>query len=149
MNNIKDCQWNKILRNQIHAWSREQYLSHRGLNIRVSDCATQISFYSCHGIVMDNINGNEISVIDTWLETNMARKYTWLKDLSQVLWKGNISCLWVHVGASLDVGDKSNILMTVTFQNVVQNSCNAPAGGPTLRFRIGHIDQRLGLLCTP
>jgi hypothetical protein len=74
---------------------------------------------------MENINGNEISVIDTWLETNMARKYTWLKKLLQVLWKGNILCLRVHAGASLDVGEKSNIFRNDTFQNIVQNSYNA------------------------
>jgi hypothetical protein len=73
---------------------------------------------------MDNINDNEIFVIDTWLETNMIRKYTWLKDLSQVLWKKNISYLRVHTGGSLDVGEKSNIFQIITFQNVVQNSCN-------------------------
>jgi hypothetical protein len=33
--------------------------------------------------------------------------------------------MWVHVGASLNVGEKSNIFRSVAFQNVVQNSCNA------------------------
>jgi hypothetical protein len=81
--------------------------------------------YSRQGIVVDNINGKEIPVIDTWLETNMARKYTWLKYLSQVLRKGNISCMRVHAGISLNVGEKSNTFRSVTFQNIVQNSCNA------------------------
>jgi hypothetical protein len=48
----------------IHAWSREQYLSHRGLYRCLSDCAATLSFYSRQGIAMDNINLNKISVID-------------------------------------------------------------------------------------
>jgi hypothetical protein len=42
-----------------------------------------------------------------------------------VLWKGIISCLWVHADARLDVGEKSIIFRSVTFQNLVHNSCNA------------------------
>jgi hypothetical protein len=41
-----------------------------------------------------------------------------------VLWKGIISCLWVHADARLDVGEKSIIFRSVTFQNLVHNSCN-------------------------
>jgi hypothetical protein len=36
-----------------------------------------------------------------------------------------ISCLRVHAGARLDVAEKSIIFRSVTFQNLVQNSCNA------------------------
>jgi hypothetical protein len=36
-----------------------------------------------------------------------------------------ISCLCVHVGARLDVGEKRIIFVSVTFQNLVHNSCNA------------------------
>jgi hypothetical protein len=35
-----------------------------------------------------------------------------------------ISCLQVHVGPRLDVGEKNIIFKSVTFQNLVQNSCN-------------------------
>jgi hypothetical protein len=41
-----------------------------------------------------------------------------------VLWKEIIICLWIHAGARLDVGEKRIILNNVTFQNLVQNSCN-------------------------
>jgi hypothetical protein len=39
--------------------------------------------------------------------------------------KGIISCLQVHAGARLDVGEKRIIFWSVTFQNLVHNSCNA------------------------
>jgi hypothetical protein len=42
-----------------------------------------------------------------------------------VLWKGIISYLWVHVGARLNVGEKSIIFRSVTFQILVHNSYNA------------------------
>jgi hypothetical protein len=35
------------------------------------------------------------------------------------------SCLWVHVGTRLDIGEKNIIFRSITFQNVVQNSSNA------------------------
>jgi hypothetical protein len=57
----------------------------------------------------------------------MARKYPWLKDekfIINTLLKGINSCLWVHVGARLDVGEKRIIFRSVTLQNLVQNSCN-------------------------
>jgi hypothetical protein len=38
--------------------------------------------------------------------------------------KGIISCLRVHAGARLDVGEKRIIFGSVTFQNLVHNSCN-------------------------
>jgi hypothetical protein len=38
--------------------------------------------------------------------------------------KGIISCLWVHADARLDVGEKSIIFRSVTFQNLVHNSYN-------------------------
>jgi hypothetical protein len=38
--------------------------------------------------------------------------------------------LWVHADARLDVGEKMIIFRSVTFQNLVHNSCNAPIGGP-------------------
>jgi hypothetical protein len=38
--------------------------------------------------------------------------------------QGIMSCLRVHVGASLDVGEKSIIFNIVTFQKLVQNSYN-------------------------
>jgi hypothetical protein len=72
--------------------------------------------------------------------TEIARKYPWLKDdLHQTwqgniihwmscrrrLWKGIISYLQVHTGARLDTGEKRIIFRSVTFQNLVQNSCNA------------------------
>jgi hypothetical protein len=70
-----------------------QYLSRWGLNICVSDSAIGIIFYSHQGIDVDNImernnlligdkHGKEISMIERWLDANMVRKYTWLKDLS-------------------------------------------------------------------
>jgi hypothetical protein len=40
------------------------------------------------------------------------------------LWMGINSCLRVHAGARLDVGEKRIIFRNVTFQNLVQNSCN-------------------------
>jgi hypothetical protein len=56
-----------------------------------------------------------------------VRKYPGLKDERYVineLRKGIISCLRIHAGARLDVGEKSIIFRSVTFQNLVQNSCN-------------------------
>jgi hypothetical protein len=38
---------------------------------------------------MDNINDKEISVIERLFETNMARKYNSLNDLSQVFMEGD------------------------------------------------------------
>jgi hypothetical protein len=38
--------------------------------------------------------------------------------------KGIISYLWVHAGVRLDVGEKSIIFRSVTFQNIVQKSYN-------------------------
>jgi hypothetical protein len=38
--------------------------------------------------------------------------------------KGIISCLRVHADARLDVGEKSIIFRSVTFQNLVHNSYN-------------------------
>jgi hypothetical protein len=42
-----------------------------------------------------------------------------------VLWKGIIPNLWVHVGTRLDMGEESIIFRSVTFQNLVHNSYNA------------------------
>jgi hypothetical protein len=42
-----------------------------------------------------------------------------------ILWKGIISYLWVHAGARLNVGEKSIIFRSVTFQILVHNSYNA------------------------
>jgi hypothetical protein len=91
-NNINGCQRNKTLRNHIYAQSREQYLSWWGLNRLVSDSAREIGFYRHQGIDIDtvteinnlligHIHDKEISVIERWLDINMARKYTWLKDV--------------------------------------------------------------------
>jgi hypothetical protein len=58
----------------------------------------------------------------------MVKKYPGLKDerfIVNALWKGINSCLHVHVGARLDVCEKRIIFRSVTFQNLVQNSCNA------------------------
>jgi hypothetical protein len=38
--------------------------------------------------------------------------------------KGIISCLWVHADTRLDVGEKRIIFGSITFQNLVYNSCN-------------------------
>jgi hypothetical protein len=54
----------------------------------------------------------------------MARKYTWLKDLSQVIMEGNYHMFMGTHGARLDMSEKSIIFSSVTFQNIVQNSCN-------------------------
>jgi hypothetical protein len=54
--------------------------------------------------------GKEISVIERFA--------------INVLWKGIISCLWVHAGARFDVGEKRIIFRSITFQNLVHNSCN-------------------------
>jgi hypothetical protein len=94
-NNIKDCQRNKTLRNNLHAQSWEQYLSRWGLNICVSDSPTGIGFYSHQeidvGKVMERNNllighkhGKETSMIERWFDINMARKYTSLKDMSSM-----------------------------------------------------------------
>jgi hypothetical protein len=42
-----------------------------------------------------------------------------------VLWKGIIPNLWVHVGTRLDMGEESIIFRSVTFQILVHNSYNA------------------------
>jgi small basic protein len=84
-------------------------------------------------------------VLDSELETNMVNKLdldklerkNYIKHkygkeifvierfIINVLWKGIISYLWVHMGARLNVGEKSIILRSVTFQNLVHNSYNA------------------------
>jgi hypothetical protein len=56
-------------------------------------------------------HGKEISVIERFV--------------FNVLWNGIISCLCVHTGARLNVGEKSIIFRSVTFQNLVHNSYNA------------------------
>jgi hypothetical protein len=82
---------------------------------------TGIDIYSHQGIDIDKVMesnnllighkpGKEISVIERFVVN--------------VLWKGIISCLWVHADARLDMGEKSIIFRSVTFQNVVQNTCN-------------------------
>jgi hypothetical protein len=51
-----------------------------------------------------------------------------LKDerfLVKKLWKGIISCMWVHAGGRPNLGEKSIIFGSVTLQNLVHNSCNA------------------------
>jgi hypothetical protein len=94
-NNIKYCQRNKTLRNRIHAQSWEQYLSRWGLNICISNSAIGIRFYSRQGIDVDKVmkrnnllighkHDKEIFVIERWSDINMARKYTWLKDMSSI-----------------------------------------------------------------
>jgi hypothetical protein len=94
-NNIKGCQRNKTLRNHIYAQSWEQCLSRWGLNRLVSDSAIWIGFYSHQGIDVDTFmetnnilighkHGKDIFVIERWLDINMARKYTWLKDMSSM-----------------------------------------------------------------
>jgi hypothetical protein len=93
-NNIKSCQRNKTLRNR-YAQSREQYLYQWGLNIFVSDSAIGIRFYSRQEIDVDKVmetnnllirhkHGKEISVIERWLDINMTKKYTLLKDISSM-----------------------------------------------------------------
>jgi hypothetical protein len=53
-------------------------------------------------------------------ETDLIERY-----VIHELRKGIISCLWVHEGTRLDVGEKRIIFGSVTFQNLVYNSCNA------------------------
>jgi hypothetical protein len=55
----------------------------------------------------------------------MARKYTSLKDLSQVFIEGNYLIFVGTHGRYIYVGEKSIIFRSVTFQNLVQNSYNA------------------------
>jgi hypothetical protein len=43
----------------------------------------------------------------------------------KVLCKRIISYLWVHADARLDVDEKNIIFRSVTFQNIIQNLCNA------------------------
>jgi hypothetical protein len=60
-----------------------------------------------------------------------------------VLWKEIISCLWVHT-ARLDVSEKSIIFRSITFQNLVYNSCNAShvthLQDLPVKNLIGHVD---------
>jgi hypothetical protein len=114
-------------------------LSHWGLNRCVYDSATGIGFYSRQGIDVDKFmernnllirhkHGKEIYMIERYLDTNMMRKYPWLKDkrfLINALWKGIISSLWVHTDTRLDVDEKKIIFRSIIFQNLVLNSCNA------------------------
>jgi hypothetical protein len=70
-----------------------------------------------------------------------------------VLWKRIISYLWVHAGARLDVGENSIIFRSITFQNLVHNSCNAMhvthlQVDLLLKNLIGQVDWHLGLLGT-
>jgi hypothetical protein len=58
--------------------------------------------------VIRNKYGKEIYLIERFVTGVMEGKYL----------------MWVHAGASLYVGEKSNIFRSITFQNVVQNSCN-------------------------
>jgi hypothetical protein len=54
----------------------------------------------------------------------MAKKYTWLKDLLHVFMEGNYLMFVGTCGRLIDMGEKSIIFRSVTFQNLVQNSCN-------------------------
>jgi hypothetical protein len=79
-----------------------QYLSRRGLKRCVHDVAIGTNFYSHQGIVVDKVmdsnlligykHGKEIYVIERFV--------------IHLLFKGIISCLWVHAGARLDVYGK-------------------------------------------
>jgi hypothetical protein len=42
-----------------------------------------------NNLLIGDKHGKEISMIERWLDTNMAKKYTWLKDLSHVFMEGN------------------------------------------------------------
>jgi hypothetical protein len=71
-------------------------------------------------------------VVNTSLERNLLIQYKHGKQMYvigrfviTVLWKTIISYLLLHAGARLDVGEKRINFRCVTFQNVVQNSCNA------------------------
>jgi hypothetical protein len=55
-------------------------------------------------------HGKEIYVIDRFVINELR--------------KGIISCLRVPANARLDVGEKRIIFESVTFQNLVHNSCN-------------------------
>jgi hypothetical protein len=70
--------------------------------------------------------GKEIYVIERFVTSDYGR------ELSHV-------CGYTH-GARLDVGEKMIIFKSVTLQNLVHNSCNAPAGGPPLKNLISQID---------
>jgi hypothetical protein len=105
-------------------------------HVCVSDFAIGIGFYSHQGIDVDKImernnlligqkHGKEISLIQRWLDTNMARKYTSLKHLSQVFIEGNYLIFVGTRGHYIYVGEKSIIFRSVTFQNLVQNSYDA------------------------
>jgi hypothetical protein len=65
-----------------------------------------VNTYLESNLLIRQINGKEICVIERFVVTV-------------------ISCLWVQAGARLDLGGKRIIFRSVTFQNVVKNSCNA------------------------
>jgi hypothetical protein len=89
--------------------------------------ATGISFYSRQGVDVDKIMESNNLLIGHKYDKEI---YVIERFVINVLWNGIISCLWVHADARLDVGEEMIIFRSVTFQNLVHNSCNAPVGGP-------------------